>query len=208
MAGESAKVETWRKINWPGVIAGVLLIALPFLGRWWIFQLGVEEVGKAAFLVMAVSPFGIDVSLFGESVAISPLLWWLILGLKIGIVYLGVLLLIGSILPISNRNAGIAELFVHFSARKLLWLVVVFVVILFIICALVNYVPSMLGLPIQLEVPYLIGIKPLSLTLGDNLGLTIPVIMRFTQAFAVAVVAAVLGVVALIYQKRLLNEEG
>ena len=204
MAEESAKFETWRKINLPGVIAGVLLILLPFLGRWWIFQLGIEESGRAAFLVMAVSPFGIDVSLFGESVAISPLLWWLILGLKLGIIYLGVLLVSGSLLTISDRHTTIAELFVHFSARKLLWIVIVFIVVLLIICALVNYVPSMLGLPIQLEIPYLVGIKPLTLNLGDSLEITIPVVMRFTQAFGLAVVAAVLGVVALIYQKKLL----
>jgi hypothetical protein len=206
LAEERVKAETQRKINWPGVIAGVLFIALPFLERWWILQFGMEEAGRAAFLVMAVSPFGIDVSLFGEPVAISPLLWWLILGFKLGIVYLGVLLVIGSVLTISNRSVRMAELFVHFSARKLLWLVIVFVVILLLICALVNYIPSMLGLPIQLDVPYLIGMKSLSLTLGDNLELTIPVVMRFTQAFGVAVVAAALGVIALIYQKRLLGD--
>jgi hypothetical protein len=37
-------------------------------------------------------------------------------------VYLGVLLFIGSMLSVSERHAAISELFVHFSARKLLWL--------------------------------------------------------------------------------------
>ncbi len=145
MSEESMKSNLWRRINWPGIVAGMLLIALPFLGRWWIFKLGTEA------FIMAVSPFAIDVSIFGETMTISPLVWWLILGLKIGVVYLGVLLLTGSILSLSDRYATIADIFVRFSARKLLWLVVAFVAVLLSVSVLMNQLPGMLGLPFQLQ---------------------------------------------------------
>ncbi|MGB2727896.1 MAG: hypothetical protein WBD09_05405 [Halobacteriota archaeon] len=186
----------WRKINWPGVIAGVLVIALPFLELWWRFMLGTEAV------TMSFSPFGVETSIFGEAIS-SPLFWWLCLGLKLGVVYLGVLLLTGSVLSVSERYAAIAELFVRFSARKLLWLVVAFVAMLLIVIVLVNQLPEMFGLPFQLQLPYLIGRSSVSAEV-EGIRLATVVSMEFTKAFAVAVLAAALGIVAWVYQKKLL----
>ena len=200
MSEESIKSNIWRRINWPGIIAGILTITLPFLGSWWLFKLGTEA------MTMAVSPFGIDVSIFGEMIVVSPLLWWLILGLKIGVVYLGVLLLIGSMLSASNRYATIAELFVRFSARKLLWLVVAFVGVLLLVSLLLNQLPKMLGLQFQLQVPYLSGTSSFSTSM-ENVQLTIPIFMGFTQRFALAVIAAALGIAAWIYQKKYKKQE-
>ncbi|MDI6810120.1 MAG: hypothetical protein QMD80_00310 [archaeon] len=200
MSEESMKSNLWRRVNWPGIIAGILIIALPFLGRWWIFKLGTEA------FTMAVSPFGIDVSIFGETIIVSPLLWWLILGLKLGVVYLGVLLLTGSILSVSNRYATIADMFVRFSARKLLWLVVAFVAVLLIVSVILNQLPGMLGLPFQLQVPYLIGTSSFSIRM-EGIQLTVPIFMGFMQAFALAVIAAALGITAWIYQKKFYQKE-
>lgn len=175
MSEESTKSDVWCRVNWPGLIAGLLIIVLPFLGRWWRFTLGTDA------LVMAISPFGIDVSIFGEPAIISPLAWWLVLGLKLGVVYLGVLLFIGSMLSVSERHAAISELFVHFSARKLLWLVVAFVAVLLIIIVLVNQLPGMLGVPLDLQLPYLMGSRPFSPGfLPQGMELTIPIFMGFT----------------------------
>ncbi len=194
----------WRRINWLGVIAGVLTIALPFMGTWWRLTLGMDAV------IMAVSPFGVELSFFGKEAISSPLFRWLCLGLKLGAVYLGVLLLVGSVLSISERRAAIAKLFVHFSARKLLWLVVAFVLLLFILIALVNQLPgffsSLIGdSQLQSELPYhLFGKGEVAAGL-DGLRLTIPVFMEFMQpGFVIAVLAAALGVFARVYQKRLL----
>lgn len=186
-----------RAINWPGVIAGILLLALPFRGSWWVLRLGTDA------LVMAVSPFGVHLSIFGEHISISPLLWWLILGLKLGVVYLGLLLLIGSLLTVSHRHAAIADLFVRFSARKVLWLVVAFVVVLLLVCVVLNQLPGVLGLPFQLQVPYLSGTRSFSTSMG-YLRLTIPISMGFTFWFMVAALAAALGVGAWIYERKLL----
>ena len=189
--------NVWRRVNWPGIIAGALIIALPFVGTWWRCVLGTD-----AFL-MAVSPFGVELSIFGEPAIISPLVRWLGLGLKLSVVYLGVLLLTGSVLSVSDRHAAIAELFVRFSARKLLWLVVAFVALLLIFIVLVNRLPGMVGAPFQLQLPYLMGGSSFC-TGMEGVQITIPIFMCFTRAFALAVIAAALGVVAMVYQKRLL----
>lgn len=189
------KWEGWRKVNWPGAIAGVFVIALPFLGMWWKFMLGTGAV------TMLLSPFGVEMNIFGETMS-SPLFWWLCLGLKLGVVYLGVLLLTGSVLSVSERYAAIAEQFVRFSARKLLWLVVAFVALLLIVIVLVNQLPGMFGLSSPLQLPYLVGEKVIPINL-EVMHLTIPIYMGFTQAFVIAVIAAALGVYARIYQKRL-----
>lgn len=196
MSDEFMASNALRRINWPGFIAGAFIITLPFLGTWWRFMLG-----TGAFIV-AVSPFGVQFSIFGETIN-SPLLQWLGLGLKLSVVYLGFLLVAGSLLSVSNRRKALAELLVRFSARKLLWLVILFVAALLIFILLVNQLPGMFGVPIQLRLPYLMG--TCSFTTGtEGLSLTIPIFMGFTDAFAVAVIAAVLGFVALAYQKKLL----
>ncbi len=206
MSEEITKPEIWRRINWPGVIAGALTLALPFMGTWWRLTLGMDAG------IMAVSPFEVEMSFLGEEAINSPLFWWLCLALKLGVMYLGVLLLVGSVLSISDRRAAIAEQLVRFSASKLLWLVVVFVVLLVIVITLVNQLPGIFGsligdslFRLQSDLPYLSGEG--SITGGaEGMGmhLTIPVFMKLTWAFAVAVLAAALGITSRVYQKRLL----
>jgi len=210
MGNSDAIAKAWRRINWIGVIAGVLTIALPFLGKWWQLTLGTGVV------FMEISPFGTDIIIFEESVsgAIgSPLLWWFLLGIKLVIVYLGVVLLAGSVLSISDRHVAIAEQFIHFSARKLLWLVVAFVAILFLFIVIVNHAPgihdSSIGnapFLLQTDLPYLIGEGEVSSVL-EVMRFTCPIRMEFTKAFGIAVLAAALGVATRIYQKRLHNEK-
>jgi hypothetical protein len=194
MLEEVQKSDLLCRVNWPGIIAGLFTIALPFLGMWWQFELGTGAV------VMALSPFGVESRIFGESVS-SPLFLWITLGLKLAVVYLGVLLLTGSVLSVSTSHTATAELFVRFSARKLSWLVVAFVAGLLIFVVLANRLPEMVGLPFQLELPYLIGTSTLSAGV-EGMHITIPIVMSFTQAFGIAVVAAALGIVALLYQKK------
>ncbi len=204
MSEATQKLKAWRRINWPGVIAGALTIALPFLGTWWRITFGTEAV------IMEFSPFGVETSIFGASIlgeAISsPLLWWFLLGLKLGVVYLGVLLLMGSVLSVSNRHVAIAELFVRFSARKLLWLVVAFVAMLFIVAVFANQVSEIIELSFfQLRLPPLMVIGEGEVSAGlEVMRLSSKIYMGFTREFAVAVLAVALGIVARIYQKKFL----
>jgi len=199
------KPEMWRRINWLGVVAGALTLTLPFMGTWWRLTLGMDAV------TMLMSPFGVEMSFFGEETIISPLFWWFCLGLKLGVVYLGVLLLLGSVLSISDRRAAIAEHLVRFSARKLLWLVVAFVAALVIVITLVNQSSEIFGsligdIPFQLQsdLPYLSGEGGITGGSEDrSMYLSIPIFMELTRAFAMAVLAAALGIASRIYPKRL-----
>jgi len=181
-----------RGINWPGVIAGLLVLALPFLGSWWRLILGTGA------LIFTASPFGVQLSIFGESIH-SPLVWWLGLAVQLCVLYIGLLLLIGSLLAGTRRYAAIATLLVRFSARKLLWLLLAFVAALFVFSVLANHLSELAGLPFPLHLPYLVGSTSIAAGV-DGLRITIPVFMGFTRAFTVAVLAALLGLVAGEYQ--------
>lgn len=201
MSAASSQLATAeRRINVPGIIAGLFTIALPFMGMWWQLELGTGAV------VMALSPFGVESCIFGESMT-SPLLIWFTLGLKLIVVYLGVLLLTGSLLSGFTDHTATAELFVRFSARKLAWLVVTFVAGLLAFVVLAKQLPELVGLPFRIALPYLVGTSTVSAGM-EGLRITLPIVMNFTQAFGIAVVAAALGVVAWLYQKSFyqLNE--
>lgn len=192
-----------RRINWLGVVAGLFTLALPLMGAWWRLTLGDRAV------IMAVSPFEVEVWFFGGEVVHSPLFWWICLALKLVVVYLGMLLLVGSILTASERRATAAETLVLFSARKLLWLVMAFVAALFFLTVLLNYSSEafgalMGGAPLQLRsaLPYFYGEGSVVIELA-NARFSAPVRMTLTLAFVAAVLAAVLGVASRIYQKRL-----
>jgi hypothetical protein len=188
-----------RGINWPGLVAGLLVSALPFLGTWWTLILGTGA------LIFIASPFGVHLSIFGESLH-SPLIWWLGLALQLCVLYIGLLLLIGSLLAGTHRYAAIAKLFVQFSARKLLWLLLAFVAALFVFSFLANHLSELAGLPFPVHLPYLVGRTSIAAGI-DGLRVTIPLYMGFTRAFAVAVLAAILGIVARQYQQGFLCEE-
>jgi hypothetical protein len=190
--------EPSRGINWPGLVAGLLASALPFLGTWWTLILGTGA------LIFTASPFGIHLSIFGESIH-SPLLWWLGLALQLCVLYIG-LLLIGSLLAGTRRYAAIARLFVQFSARKLFWLLLAFVAALFLFSFLANHLSELAGLPFPVHLRYLVGRTSIAAGV-DGLRVTIPIFMGFTRAFAVAALAAILGLVARQYQKGFLCEE-
>jgi len=191
--------EPSRGINWPCLVAGLLASALPFLGTWWTLILGTGA------LIFTASPFGVHLSIFGESIH-SPLIWWLGLALQLCVLYIGLLLLVGSLLAGTHRYAAIAKLFVQFSARKLLRLLLAFVAALFVFSFLANQLSELAGLPFPLHLPYLVGRT--SIAAGVNgLRITIPLYMGFTGAFAVAVLAAILGIVARQYQQGFLCEE-
>ena len=187
-----ATQEFLRRINIPGVVSGVLTLMLPFLGTWWSLTLGTDAI------VVNASPFWVETLIFGKYIA-SPLFEWFCLGLKLGIMYVGVLLIAGSILPAMNRSEAIAGMFVRFASRKLFWIVLAFVASLFVSTILLNQ--SSLILPVRMDIPYLVGAKTFSADIG-NVGIEIPVSMKFTQAFGVAVIAAISGVYSRIYHEK------
>jgi len=168
-----------NRVNIPGVVAGVLTLILPFLGAWWSLTLGTDAI------VVTTSPFEAKTFIFGNYIA-SPLFEWFCLGLKLGVMYLGVLLIAGSILPAMNRNEDLAKVFINFASRKLLWLVLIFVVALIIFVLLLNQTSSVLPVRIDIPFPYLIWTTPLSADM-ENMGIVIPICAKFTYALWMSV---------------------
>jgi hypothetical protein len=162
-----------NRVNIPGVVAGVLTLILPFLGAWWSLTLGTDAI------VVTTSPFEAKIFIFGSYIA-SPLFEWFCLGLKLGVMYLGVLLIAGSILPAMNRNEDLAKVFINFASRK----------------------SSVLPVRIDIPFPYLVWTTPLSADM-ENMGIVIPICAKFTYAFGVAVIASASGAYSRIYHEKL-----
>jgi glucose-6-phosphate-specific signal transduction histidine kinase len=184
-----------NRVNIPGVVAGALTLILPFLGAWWSLTLGTDAI------VVNTSPFEAKIIIFGNYIA-SPLFEWFCLGLKLGVMYIGVLLIAGSILPAMNRNEDLARMFINFASRKLLWLVLIFVVALVIFVLLLNQTSSVLPVRIDIPFPYLVWTESLSADM-ENMGIVIPICAKFTYAFGVAVIASVSGAYSRIYHEKL-----
>jgi len=194
MTGTTPTLD-FHRMNIPGVVAGVLTLILPFLGAWWSLTLGTDA------MVVTTSPFEAKTIIFGNYIA-SPLFEWFCLGLKLGIMYMGVLLIAGSVLPAMNRNEDLAKVFINFASRKLLWLVLIFVVALVIFVLLLNQTSSVLPVQIDIPFPYLVWTKSLSADMG-GMGIVVPICAKFTYAFGVAVIAAVAGAYSRIYHEKL-----
>jgi len=188
---EAAPTPDFHRMNMPGVVAGVLTLILPFLGAWWSLTLGTDAI------VVTTSPFEAKTFIFGSYIA-SPLFEWFCLG----VMYIGVLLIAGSVLPAMNRNEDLARMFINFASRKLFWLVLIFVVALVIFVLLLNQTSSVLPVRIDIPFPYLVWTKSLSADMG-NMGIVIPICAEFTYAFGVAVIAAVSAVYSRIYHEKL-----
>ncbi|HIE30782.1 MAG TPA: hypothetical protein EYP67_00150 [Methanosarcinales archaeon] len=180
-------------VNIPGVIAGMMTLILPFLGAWWHLTIGVDAI------VVNASPFEVRTIILGNGVT-SPLFEWFCLGLKLGVMYLGVLLIAGSALPAMGQSEGIARIFIRFASKKLFWLVLIFVASLIIFIALANQSATIL--PFQVHLPYLVGTKTVSANM-ENMSITVPISMKLTSAFGVAVVAAIIGIYSRITQKNM-----
>jgi len=84
-----------RSINWFGLIAGILMIVLPFMGPWWIGQAGTGATG--AFRI-ATSPFDLSISLMGQPLT-SALVGLFLLFTKIAFIIAGIFLILSSLLP-------------------------------------------------------------------------------------------------------------
>lgn len=179
------------RMNLPGIIAGLLTIVLPFIGAWWQLTLGTDAV------IVYAAPFEVKTVIFGETM-VSPFFWWFCLGLKLGVMYVGVVLLAGSVFTGSNRHTAIAEELVRFGSSKLMYLVVMFVAGLIIMTLLANQSSGIV--PFRLHLPYLVGSEVVEVSI-EQMRVTIPISMKLRWSFAVAVLAAALGIYSRIYQK-------
>lgn len=190
-------------INWLGVVAGILMIALPFFGPWWV-----GTVGTGA-LVFKLSPFYLSMSFMGQVIT-SSLLSLFLLAAEVAIVLGGVFMIIGSVLP----ERWWSKQLVKFGAMKPLWAIVGLVISLVVISFFINNIlpgllPGILGqsgaageVLVQFSLPYITGTGASAIQVGSGITVNAPVTFALTPIFWVAVVAAVLGVAARIYHRR------
>jgi len=209
---ENASERLWKRLNFFGVLAGILTLLLPFLGPWWHFSIGTD----GGIFSIRASPFELQfqslilnkqISTAETTASFFPLFWWLNLAFKLCYVYFGVALLAGSLLSLSEKHAESAETLVRFSSLKLLWLVVAFVIVLFITTFIVNSAPKLTGGAISedFSMPF-VGVERLTMPFTmpyGNFRISAPIDVGFTSIFAVAVIASALGIAARIYQKRM-----
>lgn len=192
-----------RSMNFIGIAAGVLMVALPFLGPWWMAVVGTGAIE------IALSPFDLSMLVFGQSIH-SDLVDLFLLASKIVMIIAGILLLLGSLSPRSWWSGRL----VRFGVMKPFWAVVGMVVAVVVGAFLINNVlPNLLsnaipgGASIQITVPYLVGSASATIQMGSQASITAPISLSLMPAFWVAVVAAVLGIAARINHRRFKKAE-
>ena len=188
-----------RDMNLLGIVAGAMMIVLPFLGPWWI-----ATVGTGAMEV-ALSPFDFSMTFLGMPLT-SQLISYFLLAEKILMILVGVLMVIGSISPKSARS----KLFVRFGVMKPFWailgLIIIIVIGTFVFNNLLpNFISDMAGAgtSVQMHIPYLVGTANSVIQAGSQATIVASITLSFTLAFWVAVVTAALAIGGNMIQRRI-----
>lgn len=190
----TGNVQDWRvaNCNIPGVVGGIGLMALPFLGYWWSVRFG-----TGAF-TMEVSPFMLGMYGFGQEF-FSPMIAAVNTAIIIIIVFFGALLLVGSVLRCNRQYRQLSEQLVGMTARKPIWLVVLFVVMIIIAGFGIEY--SLQETGIEISMPMIVGNAVGTIT-ASGTTVQMPVSLSLNSAFWYALVFGIIAAYAGIYQKR------
>jgi MFS family permease len=194
-------------MNWFGLITGILILLLPFLGPWWI-----GRVGTGAMEV-ALSPFDVNMSLAGQPFQ-SSLVSLYLLAAKITFVIAGIFMILASLLP---KRWWSKRLF-RFGVMKPFWSVVSLLIVLVVGALIFNYaLPGLLSgvssgagagnAVVQINMPYISGTAVSTIQIGSNATITAPITFSLTGIFWLAVATAILGIIARIYHRRLVRPE-
>jgi MFS family permease len=193
--------------NWFGLVTGVLVLALPFLGPWWI-----GRVGTGA-MEIALSPFDVNMSLVGQPVQ-SSLVSLFLLAAKITFVIAGIFMILASLLP---KRWWSKRLF-RFGVMKPFWSVLSLLIIFVVGALIFNYaLPGLLSgafsgagagnAVVQINMPYISGTAVSTIQIGNTATITAPITFSLTGIFWLAVATAILGIVARIYHRSLARPE-
>ena len=192
-------------VNWFGLVTGVLVLVLPFLGPWWV-----GTAGRGA-MVVALSPFDVSVSLVGQPLQ-SSLVSLFLLAAKITFVIAGIFMILASLFP----NRWWSKRLFNFGVMKPFWSIIGLIALLLIGAIIFNMVlpkllPSMVSgegnAVVQISVPYISGTTVSSIQVGDAVTITAPVTFSLTGIFWLAVVTSILGIIARIYHRRFTPSE-
>ncbi|MGQ9787795.1 MAG: hypothetical protein ACUVQM_00545 [Candidatus Hadarchaeaceae archaeon] len=192
-----------RSMNFIGIAAGVMMVLLPFLGPWWVAELGTGAVE------IALSPFDLSIQVFGQTIH-SQLVDLFLLASKIAMLIAGVFLILGSLSPSSWWSGRL----VRFGVMKPFWAVVGIVAVVVLGAFLINnFLPNLLSnfIPVdasmQITVPYLVGSASATIQMGTQASVTAPINLSLLPTFWMAVVTSVLGIAARINHRRFKKSE-
>lgn len=196
--GAKETVSSWTsRMNLPGLITGLLMLILPFMGAWWK-----ATVGEGA-LEVAISPFYYSLEFASVSLT-SSLIGYFILAAKLTVLIGGGFMVLGSL----RANTWWGRKLVNWGAMKIVWMLISLVGIVVVGALLANnFLSSMLagligeGATLDLGLPYLVGTGEASVTMEDSVSLLAPVTTGLTLSFWLAALTAVLGMFTKFYQK-------
>lgn len=178
--------------NIPGVVAGICLMVLPFLGAWWSVRFG-----DGAFS-LEVSPFTLGMSGFGQEF-FSPLIAAVNMAIIATVFFFGALLLAGSVLRCSREYRELSSQLVGIAARKPVWLVLLFVITIVITGFGIGY--SMQEAGIEISMPVIMG-DAVGILTATGTTVEIPISLSLSMSFWYALVFAIIAAYAGIYQER------
>ena len=189
-------------MNWFGLVAGVLMLLLPFLGPWWHATVGTEA------MEVALSPFDYRISLLEQPIS-STLVGYFLLAAKISVIIGGVLMISGSV----GAKRWWGRRLVRFGAMKVFWMLIGLIALLLLGAFFLNSIlPNLISGMVedgsmQFNVPYVEGTTTSTIQIGDTATITAPITASLTKIFWVAILVAALGVAARIYHRRLVKPE-
>lgn len=178
--------------NWPGVLTGLIMLALPFLGPWWRMSFG--EIFE-----ISLSPFHYEASLMGQVFSV-PLLNYVIPALQTLLFIGGICLVVGSLFWRKEWSERLSK----FGFRKIFWPFVFFVFVLLLGAFFTNNfltgsIPGVSSEALQsmqdnikTEVPYLSGTGTAEVEARD-ITASIPITFSLTPVFWVVLAAVALG---------------
>lgn len=196
------KISLWMRlppINWFGLVAGVLMLVLPFLGSWWSVTIGNGAMD------IALSPFDYRVSLLEQPIT-STLIGYFLLAAKLSVMIGGAIMIAGSV----GAKRWWGRRLVRFGAMRVFWMIIGLIGLLLVGAFLMNsFLPGLMsgmfeGGSMQINVPYVEGATTSTIQV-DAATVTAPITASLTGIFWVAVLVAALGVVARIYHRRFMK---
>jgi hypothetical protein len=180
--------------NWFGLVAGPLMILLPFLGAWWSLTAGTGAVD------FSLSPFSFRLVALDRSVS-STLVRFICLGASLTLVISGVFLILASLYPRRWWSSRLLK----FGATKLLWMWISFLLLLILLSVAGNFLAGKVSALEGFRLPYLSGSSTPVLNVDDAV-VTLPLRMSLRWPFFFALAPMVLGVLSRIYHRRLAED--
>ncbi|MDD4300719.1 MAG: hypothetical protein PHO78_08735 [Methanomicrobium sp.] len=184
--------KTAAAINYPGLIAGILMIIIPFAGKWWTLQFGEDA------LYMSVSPFSLSVFSFGKEI-VSPLFSSLTLALTVITILFGIFMIGGSVPALYGGKRAISDGLINSGSLKMLFVLVLFIIT--VIFAGFSFQQYFTGFGFSGSFPLISGQSQMIMNAGD-FSIEIPVTSSLLPAFFIGIITAVLGIISRFYQKK------